>query len=92
MKFKTKYRYHNYVEASEKFIECKKLGATNMTYDYPTQEYIIELVREVHSEPEFMRFLLSDIKLDYELSADEIDALAYADSAIKTLQDMGVIK
>ena len=92
MKFKTKYHYNDYREACEKFSECKKLGTTYMKYDYRTQEYTIELVRESQSESEFMRILLSDIKSDYDLSTEELDALAYADSAIKTLVDMGVLK
>lgn len=92
MKVKSKYKVHDYEEAVKKFAECKKLGTSYMTYDYPTHEYTIELEQESKSEAEFMRTILMGIKIMNSWSTEELDALAYADSAIKTLVDMGVLE
>lgn len=91
MKNKTKFRTHDYREAFEKFKKFKEHGTAYITYDYPTKEYIVELVREAKSVADLMRQGLVDIKLNYDLTAEEIDALDFADSSIKTLVDMGVI-
>lgn len=92
MKHKTLFRTHDYREACEKFTKFKELGTAYITYDYTTQEYIVELVREVKSSTDLMRQILVDIKLNHDLIEEEIDALDFADSAIKTLQDMEIIK
>lgn len=92
MKNRTIFKTHDYREANEKFRKFAEYGTTNTTYDNTTQEYIIELIREAKSSTDLMRQGLVDIKLNYNLTPDEIDALDYADSAIKTLIDMGVIK
>jgi len=92
MKHKTIFRTHDYREACEKFKKFKEHGTAYITYDYPTKEYIVELVRETKSVSDMMRQFLVDIKLNHDLIEEELDALEYADSAIKTLQDMGVIE
>ena len=92
MQNKTKFRTHDYREAFEKFKKFKEYGTAYITYDYPTKEYIVELVREANSAAELMRQGLVDIKLNYDLTQEEIDALDYADSAIKTLIEMEIIK
>jgi hypothetical protein len=92
MKHKTLFRTHDYREACEKFTKFKEHGTAYITYDYPTNEYIVELVREVKSSTDLMRQILVDIKLNHDLIEEEIDALNFADSAIKTLQDMEIIK
>ena len=92
MKIKTIFKTHNHDEAVKKFAEFKDLGTVYMIYDYTTHEYAIELQQETKSESDFMRTMLLSIKLQNELSTEELDALAYADSAIKTLVDMGVLE
>lgn len=92
MKNKTIFKTHDHCEAIEKFKKFKEYGTTYITYDYTTREYIVELVREVNSTTDLMRQGLVDIKLNYDLTVEETDALDFADSAIKTLIDMGVIK
>lgn len=91
MKNKTKFRTPDYREAFEKFKKFKEYGTAHITYDYHTKEYIVELVREADSATELMRQGLVDIKLNYDLTPEELDALDFADSAIKTLIDMEVI-
>ncbi len=92
MKHKTIFKTHDYREACEKFTKFKEHGTAYITYDYPTNEYIVELVRETKSVSDMMRAFLVDIKFNHDLITEELDALDYADSAIKTLQDMGVLK
>lgn len=92
MKHKTIFRTHDYREACEKFKKFKEYGTAYITYDYPTREYIVELVCETHSTTDMMRQFLVDIKLNHDLVGEELDALEFADSAIKTLVDMGVIE
>lgn len=91
MKNIIKFRTPDYREAFEKFKKFKEYGTAHITYDYPTKEYIVELVRVAKSASDLMRQGLVDIKLNYDLTAEEIDALDFADSAIKTLVDMEVI-
>lgn len=92
MKNKTKFKTHDYREAFEKFKKFKEYGTAYITYDYPTKEYIVELIREAGSATELMRQGLVDIKLNYDLTPEELDALDFADSAIKTLIEMEIIK
>lgn len=93
MKIKSKYKVRHLEDAVKKFQECKRLGTSYMIYDYQTHEYTIELERDVESEADFMRAMLVGIRLNEAiLTTEELDALAYADSAIKTLKDMGVIE
>lgn len=92
MKHKTIFRTHDYCVAVDKFKKFKEHGTAYITYDYLTQEYIVELVRETKSTTDLMRHILVDIKLNHDLIEEEIDALDFADTAIKTLQDMEIIK
>ena len=92
MKNKTIFKTHDYCKALEKFRMFKDYGTASVTCDHSAKEYIVELVREAHSSTELMRQLLVDIKLNYDLTLEETDALDFADSAIKTLVDMGVLK
>ena len=92
MKHKRIFKTPDYREACEKFAKCKDLGTAYITYDYPTKEYTVELTRETKTVADMMRQFLLDIKLNHDLIEEEIDALDYADSAIKTLQDMEIIK
>lgn len=54
--------------------------------------YVVEWETTCNSTPDIMREFLLDIKLHNDLPQEQIDALDYADSAIKTLIDMGVIE
>lgn len=92
MKNRTIFKTHNCHEVFENFRKFTKYGTTNVSYNFTTGEYIVELVREAKSSTDLMRQGLVDIKLNYDLTPEEIDALDYADSAIKTLIDMGIIK
>lgn len=91
MKHKRIFKTPDYREACEKFTKFKEHGTAYITYDYLTKEYIVELTRETKTVAEMMRQFLLDIKLNYDLCDEELDALNYADSAIKTLEDMGVL-
>lgn len=89
---KRTFKTHDYCEAIEKFRKFKEYGTSCIGCDHITGEYTVELVYETHSVADMMRQFLVDIKLNHDLCDEEIDALAYADSAIKTLVDMGVIE
>lgn len=92
MKHKRIFKTNDYREAFEKFRKFKEYGISSITCDDNAGEYIVELMCESHTVPDMMRQFLVDIKLNQDLCDEEIDALAYADSAIKTLVDMGVIE
>jgi hypothetical protein len=53
---------------------------------------MVEWETTCNTYTDLMREYLLDIKLNNDLPQEQIDALAYADGAIKTLLDMGVIK
>lgn len=89
MKIKLKRTTPDYREAQKLFTDFKAKGSAYITYDYPSQLYTIECWQESKSESEFYRTILSNIETD---TPEEQDALAYADGAIKTLVDMGVIE
>ena len=89
MKIRTKKTTYDYREALEKFKAAKEVGTAYMTYDYTTRLYTVELWQETNSQSEFYRAILSNINTNI---AEEQDALSYADSAIKTLVDMGVLE
>lgn len=89
MKIKIKRTTPDYREAQQLFTDFKAKGTANITYDYPSKLYILESWQESKTESEFYRIILSNIETDIP---EEKDALAYADSAIKTLVDMGVIE
>lgn len=54
--------------------------------------YTVEWETRCNNHSDLMRAYLLDIKLLNDLSQEQLDALSYADSAIKTLVDMGIIK
>ena len=89
MTIKLKRTTPDYREAQQLFADFKAKGTAYISYDYPSKLYTIELWQESKSESEFYRIILSNIETD---TPEEQDALAYADSAIKTLVDMGVIE
>lgn len=92
MKHKRTFKTNDYREALEKFRKFKEHGTASVTRDNNAGEYVVELTSETHSVSDMMRQFLVDIKLNHDLCVEELDALDYADSAIKTLVDMGVIK
>ena len=89
MKIKIKRTTPDYREACQLFTDFKAKGTAYISYDYTSKLYTIECWQESKSESEFYRIILSNIETD---TPEEQDALAYADGAIKTLVDMGVIK
>lgn len=54
--------------------------------------YLVEWEAQCNSTSDLMREYLLGIKLQNDLPQEQIDALEFADSAIKTLVDMGVIE
>lgn len=54
--------------------------------------YVVEWETTVNTGSDLMREYLLDIRNDNDLPQEQIDALDFADSAIKTLIDMGMIK
>jgi hypothetical protein len=91
MKIKLKYETCDYREAQELFAKFKQQGTSYCTYDYPSKTYKIELEKECNTEAEQYRWVLQQMFLN-SYTEEEKDALSYADSAIKTLIDMGVLK
>ena len=91
MKIKLKYETCDYREAQELFAKFKQQGTTYQTYDYSSKTYTIELEKECKTEAEQHRLVLQQMFLNSHIE-EEKDALSYADAAIKTLIDMGVLK
>ena len=91
MKIKLKYETCDYREAQELFAKFKQQGTAYQTYDYPSKTYIIELEKECKTDAEQYRIILQQLFLNSHIE-EEKDALEYADAAIKTLMDMGVLK
>ena len=91
MTIKRKFETPDYREAMEKFAKYRQDTLTRcyLIYDYPTSTYTVEVTTTVDSEADFYRTILAGIATE---SQEEQTALAYADSAIKTLQELGVIK
>ena len=89
-----KYHTFDYREAQEKFSKFKTKGTTYQTYDFKTHEYTIEVKIEISSKSDLMRTYLSNLYENVKdiAAQEELDALEYADSAIKTLVDMGVLE
>lgn len=92
MKIKHTYRTPDYRVAMEKFNKFKAEGSPYLIYDYTTKDYIIEITQEVSSNTDLMRNILHHLSNNDDLADEERDALAFADSAIKTLTDMGIIE
>lgn len=94
MKIRIKKHTPDYREAQMWLASMKEKGTTYLTYDYTTKSYTLEADIIVENEADMMRAFLLSIKenLEDQLAQEELDALAYADSAIKTLSDMGVLK
>ena len=88
MKVKHIKNYEDYREALTKWR-----NTTPSTIHSNTDgSYIVEWETTCNTYTDLMREYLLDIKLNNDLPQEQIDALAYADSAIKTLVDMGIIK
>lgn len=92
MKVKFKQDYTDYREAHEAFHKACTKGTAYLTYSYTTKTYTLETFKEVHGTPNLMREMLAHIYIENNLPEEQVDALVYAESAIKTLADMGVIK
>lgn len=90
MNIRTTYRTPDYREAQELFHEWTKQGEA---YMFPTKtgEYKVVRYMRTHTELETHRAVLENIFLHTD-SEEEREALSYADSAIKTLIDMGVLE
>lgn len=91
MKAKVKYQTCDYREAQEMFAKFKQKGTSYIIYDYPTSTYTIELEVSCDTEAERNRYILQQLYYNVE-SEEEKETIIYADSAIKTLVDMGVLK
>ena len=91
MKVKIIKRTPDYREACQLFSEFSKKGTTYSTYDFTTKEYTVELVQDAHTDSEIHRLTLLNMYYNTD-SIEELLAITYADSAIKTLVDMGVLE
>jgi hypothetical protein len=80
--------YEDYREALEQW----RKNTPSTIHSLLDGTYTVEWETTCNSTTDLMREYLSDIKNDNDLPQEQIDALAFADSAIKTLIDMGVIK
>ena len=80
----------DYNKAIELFTEHLHESATIRSTElyYGVWEYTVTWQENVISVPLKMRKILATINVQTQ---DELDALSYADEAIKTLMDMGVI-
>lgn len=92
MKVRFKQEYTDYREAHEAFRKACEKGTAYLIYDFPTKTWTLETFKEVHGTPNLMREMLAHIYIENDLPHEQADALAYADSAIKTLIDMGVLQ
>ena len=92
MLLKVKRKYVDYRQAQEEFHKACEHGRAYLTFDFSTQTYELEYTAKINKTAELMRNLLFDIYVQNDLPDEQADALAYADSAIKTLVDMGVLK
>ena len=88
MTIKHSKHYEDYREALEKWRKT----TPSTIHSNTDGSYIVEWETTCHTHTDLMREYLLDIKLYNDLPQEQIDALAYADSAIKTLVDMGIIK
>ena len=80
--------YEDYREALEKWRKT----TPSTIHSNIDGSYTVEWETRCNNHSDLMRAYLLDIKLLNDLSQEQLDALAYADSAIKTLVDMGIIK
>lgn len=88
MKLKHIKHYEDYREALTKWRNTTPSTIRSNT----DGSYTVEWETACNTYTDLMREYLLDIKLNNDLPQEQIDALAYADGAIKTLLDMGIIK
>ena len=88
MKVKHIKHYDNYNEALRQW----RINTPSTLHSHIDGTYVVEWETICNSTPDLMREYLLGIKLQNQLPQEQIDALEYADSAIKTLQDMEIIK
>lgn len=88
MKVKHIKHYEDYREALQQW----RIHTPSTIHSHPNGTYTVEWVTTCNNSTDLMREYLLDIKLHNDLPQEQIDALDFADSAIKTLIDMGVIK
>lgn len=91
MKVIIKRKTPDYREAQELFAQFKQKGTAYLTYDFPSKTYTVEIQSECETEAQIHRAVLLNMYYNVE-TEEEATALSYADSAIKTLIDMGVLK
>ena len=90
MNIRTTYRTPDYREAQEIFHKWSKIGEVCM-FQTHSGEYKVIRYMHTHTDSETHRAVLESIFLNTD-SIEEREALSYADSAIKTLVDMGVLE
>ena len=87
-----KLKHIKYFEDYREALECWRRTTPSTIHSCTQGVYIVEWESECNENAQMIRERLFDIKVDYNLSNEQLDALAFADSAIKTLLDMGIIK
>ena len=95
MKIPTKITTPDYREAFNLFTVHKIDHARiQAVYDKEsdTWNYVVSWLNDCHTESERNRQFLANIYHSYDLPIEELDALCYAEQAIKTLVDMGVLE
>ena len=88
MTIKHSKHYEDYREALEKWRKT----TPSTIHSNTDGSYTVEWETRCNNHSELMREYLLDIQLYNDLPQEQLHALAYADSAIKTLVDMGMIK
>lgn len=88
MTIKHSKHYEEYREALEKWRKT----TPSTIHSNIDGSYTVEWETRCNNHSDLMRAYLLDIKLLNDLSQEQLDALSYADSAIKTLVDMDIIK
>ncbi len=95
MKVSTSITTPDYREAMQLFSLHRSQGSkvTCNTIADNTFDYTVTWYTECNSTPSLMRQLIANIYHGHsDLPLEELDALVYAEQAIKTLEDMGVLK
>lgn len=88
MKIKQTKHYEDYREAILQWNSHKP----SLIHYHEDGTFTVEWIAECNNTPDLMREFLLAIKLQNDLPQEQIDALAYADSAIKTLVDMEILQ
>lgn len=88
MKIKHVKQYDDYREALEKWRKT----TPSTIHSNVDGSYTVEWTVTCNGTSDLMREYLLDINMQNDLPQEQIDALSFADGAIKTLVDMGIIK